>query len=151
VEQARKDERTGSRTEIAGFRFNAGLSAGCSGETGVEIGLKLADVAVDCCTTKAPCGGEKAGKSPVDRGKQGVKHSTAVDARSIPLGVITAPVNRHDSPLLSETLGTLEVLGGLPEQARVHLERGYDSNATRDRLEDRGLIAEIPGMAKRPR
>jgi hypothetical protein len=36
VEQARKDERTGSRTEIAGFRFNAGLSAGRAGGTGIE-------------------------------------------------------------------------------------------------------------------
>jgi hypothetical protein len=32
------------------------------------IGLLLGDVAVDGCITKAPCGGEKAGKSPVDRG-----------------------------------------------------------------------------------
>jgi hypothetical protein len=33
------------------------------------IGLDLADVAVDGCITKAPCGGECAGRSPVDRGK----------------------------------------------------------------------------------
>jgi transposase len=31
------------------------------------IGLELADIAVDGCITKAPCGGEKAGRSPVDR------------------------------------------------------------------------------------
>jgi hypothetical protein len=29
------------------------------------LGLRLADVAVDCCITKAPCGGEKAGRSSV--------------------------------------------------------------------------------------
>jgi transposase len=28
------------------------------------IGLRLADVAVDCCITKAPCGSEMAGRSP---------------------------------------------------------------------------------------
>jgi hypothetical protein len=33
------------------------------------IGLKLSDISVDCCITKSPCGGEKAGRSPVDRGK----------------------------------------------------------------------------------
>ena len=33
------------------------------------IGLELADLAVAGCITKAPCGGEKAGRSPVDRGK----------------------------------------------------------------------------------
>jgi transposase len=52
------------------------------------IGLDLADladVAVDCCVTKAPCGGEKAGKSPVDRGKRGgLKRSMMVDAQGIP-------------------------------------------------------------------
>jgi transposase len=64
------------------------------------IGLDLADVCVDGCITKAPCGGQKAGKSPVDRGKQGIKRSTMVDANGIPLGVLSAPANRHDSPLL---------------------------------------------------
>jgi len=54
------------------------------------IGLELADVAVDGCITKAPCGGEKAGKNPVDRGKQGIKRSTAVDARGIPIGGVSA-------------------------------------------------------------
>jgi hypothetical protein len=85
------------------------------------IGLQLSEVAVDCCITKAPCGGEKAGRNPVDRGKQGIKRSTVVDAKGIPLGAVAAPANRHDSPLLSETLDTLEVLGGeLPEQISVH-------------------------------
>ncbi len=64
------------------------------------IGLELADVAVDGCITKAPCGGEKAGKSPVDRGKQGTKRSTAVDGKGIPVGGVSAPANRNDSPLL---------------------------------------------------
>jgi hypothetical protein len=30
------------------------------------IGLDLADLCVDGCITKAPCGGECAGRSPVD-------------------------------------------------------------------------------------
>jgi hypothetical protein len=37
------------------------------------IGLEVSEVAVDGCITKAPCGGEKAGKSPVERGKGGIK------------------------------------------------------------------------------
>jgi len=36
------------------------------------IGLELEDLAVDGCITKAPCGGQTAGRSPVDRGKQGL-------------------------------------------------------------------------------
>ena len=96
------------------------------------IGLDLLDVAVDGCITKAPCGGEKAGRSPVDRGKQGIKRSAAVDALGIPLGIVTAPANRHDSPLLAPTLdAVVETLGGLPEGTSVHLDRGYDSDLTR--------------------
>ena len=112
------------------------------------IGLQLSDVAVDCCITKAPCGGEKAGRNPVDRGKQGIKRSTLVDAKGIPLGAVAAPANRHDSPLLDETLDTLEVLGELPEQMSVHLDRGYDSRNTREKLEERGLLAVISEKGK---
>jgi hypothetical protein len=112
------------------------------------IGLKLSDVAVDCCITKAPCGGEKAGTNPVDRGKQGIKRSTLVDAKGIPLGAVAAPANRHDSPLLEQTLDTLEPLGSMPEQMSVHLDRGYDSRSTRDKLKDRGLLAVISEKGK---
>jgi hypothetical protein len=55
------------------------------------IGLKLSEVAVDCCLTKAPCGGEKAPRSPVDRGKRGIKRPMAVDASGVPLGGVSAP------------------------------------------------------------
>jgi transposase len=112
------------------------------------IGLELSDVAVDGCITKAPCGGERAGRSPVDRGKQGIKRSTIVDAEGIPLGTVAASANRHDSPLLGETLDTLKVLGPLPEQMSVHLDRGYDSEATRERLKSRGFTPEISEKGK---
>ena len=113
------------------------------------IGLELSDVAIDCCITKAPCGGEMAGRSPVDRGKRGIKRSVAVDADGIPLGYITAPANRHDSPLLCETLeDTVKTLGSLPESANVHLDRAYDSDLTRKRLEERGLIGVISEKGK---
>jgi hypothetical protein len=82
------------------------------------IGLDMADVAVDCCITKAPCGGEKAGRSPVDRGKQGIKRSVVVDA------------------------------GGIPEPVSVHLDRGYDSNLTRRLLEDCDMVGVISEKGK---
>jgi transposase len=107
------------------------------------IGLDLADVAVDGCLTKAPCGGEVAGKNPTDRGKLGIKRSTLVDAGGLPLGVVSAPANRHDSPLLAPTLDLLKDMGPLPEHTRVHLDAGYDSQVTRQVLTDRGLDAEI--------
>jgi transposase len=76
------------------------------------IGLELSEVAVDCCITKAPCGGQKAGRSPVDRGKQGTKRSTAVDAKGIPIGSLSAqPIattRRFWSPLSNTPRSRLE-------------------------------------------
>ena len=112
------------------------------------IGLELADLAVDGCITKAPCGGEKAGRSPVDRGKGGIKRSTVVDGRGIPLGTAVAPANRHDSPLLEATLDALDPLGELPDRASVHLDRAYDSATTRRKLAARWLVGEISEKGK---
>jgi Transposase DDE domain len=94
-------------------------------------------------------GGQKAGKSPVDRGKRGIKRSMAVDAKGIPLGTVTAPANCHDSPLLVPTLkAASETLGSVPEEASVHLDRGYDSGRTRERLRELELGWEISGKGK---
>ncbi|WP_232203568.1 transposase [Rubrobacter xylanophilus] len=66
-----------------------------------------------------------------------------MDARGIPIGSVTAPANRHDSPLLSETLDAVaQTPRGLPEGTGVHLDRGYDSKSTRERLGERSLLAE---------
>jgi len=73
----------------------------------------------------------------------------AVDARGIPLGCVSAPANRHDSPLLVPTLQVAsETLGALPEETSVHLDRGYDSLLTRERLKELGLRWEISGKGK---
>jgi len=55
------------------------------------FGLELEHLAVDGCTTKAPCGGQVAGPSPVDRRKQGWKRSMAVEAGGIPLACCPPP------------------------------------------------------------
>ena len=107
------------------------------------VGLDLSQVTVDGCIVKAPCGGEAAGKSPVDRGKQGTKRSLLTDSSGIPLGCVVAPANRHDSPLLRPTLETLARFEvrfgvGLPEHITVHLDAGYDSAKTRELLDELG-------------
>ena len=100
------------------------------------IGLDLTNLSVDGCIVKAPCGGEAAGKSPVDRGKLGTKRSLMVDGNGIPIGCVIAGANRNDSPLLRPTLEKLGRFGVyLPEQITVHLDAGYDSGKTRELLE----------------
>jgi transposase len=108
------------------------------------VGLQLSDLVVDGCITKAPCGGEAAGRSPVDRGKQGTKRSLLVDAAGIPLGTVVAAANRHDSPLLRSTLERLCRFGfELPQRITVHLDAGYDSQNTRRLLAELGCTAVI--------
>jgi hypothetical protein len=108
-------------------------------------------------------GGEKAGRSPVDRAKQGIRRSVALEADGIPLGFATAPANRHDSyfyglrvHLVSTASGepvefTLaaaseadislfkELKLGLPERAIIHADKGYTDYHYEDLLEDVGL------------
>jgi hypothetical protein len=117
------------------------------------IGLDLDDLSVDGCITKAPCGGGVAGRSPVDRGKQGMKRSVASDGGGLPLHLVAARANDHDSPLLEPTLaGICDMIGPLPQYRdlhggddlpTVHLDRGYDSGKTRALLEILGFAADI--------
>lgn len=98
------------------------------------VGLVLDQIAVDGSITKAPGGGEVVSRSPVDRGKQGLKRSGMTDGYGIPLGRVLAGANRHDSPLLAPTLDCLNDLGPLPDDITVHLDSrlrlGQDPRAT---------------------
>ena len=107
------------------------------------VGPILEELAVDGCITKAPGGGERAGPSPVDRRKLGMKRSLLVEGYGIPLGRVLAPANRHDSPLLAPTLDKLAQIGPLPDDITVHLDAGYDSQKTRDELAGRAMTGEI--------
>ena len=108
------------------------------------IGLELGDVPVDGCMTKAPCGGEKAGPSPVDRRKGGLKRSVASDGYGIPLGLASAGAHRHDSPLLAPTLAAVLAQAALMTgSATVHLDAAYDSAPTRDLLTGLGFGGDI--------
>jgi hypothetical protein len=108
------------------------------------VGLDLFDVAVDCCITKAPRGGEKAGKSPVDRAKRGLKRSMAVDALGIPLLGWRPPPG--EPPRLAAFGAHCWRPWRLPHGvargcASVHLGRAYDSRVIGGLLKDRGMAA----------
>jgi transposase len=107
------------------------------------FGLELAHLAVDGCITKAPCGGQVAGPSPVDRRKQGLKRSLVTDAGGIPLGVVGAPANRRDDGLLTATLDAIGAVGPLPTRPVVHLDAGYDYQPCRQALAARGMVGQI--------
>lgn len=108
------------------------------------IGLDLRHVCVDGCITKAPAGGEKAGRSPVDRGKQGRKRSLLTDAAGIPLHLVAAGANCPDSHLLRETLIGLSTVSGVPTALPVHLDRGYAGPRVQAVLAEMGCVGVIP-------
>jgi hypothetical protein len=107
------------------------------------LGLELEELAVDGCVTKAPSGGEVAGRSPVDRGKQGLKRSVVTEGSGLPLHLVAAGANRHDAPLLAPTLAGLDKLDRLPDEVTVHLDRGYDGGPTRALLDALGFDGAI--------
>jgi transposase len=115
------------------------------------VGLDFDAVAVDGCITKAPCGGAKAGPSPVDRRKGGLKRSLATDTAGIPIGVVSAPANRHDLPLLEPTLDAATTqTGPWPPGVTVHLDAAYDAHKTQVLLTTRGLRYEITWHGEHP-
>jgi transposase len=107
------------------------------------IGLDLAHLAVDGCTTKAVSGGECAGRSPVDRGKGGMKRSQLTDGGGIPMAAVSAPANTVAHALLAETLDAVKDFVPLPVEVTVHLDAGYDYRPCREVLDERGMVGEI--------
>ena len=107
------------------------------------IGLDLSDVAVDGSLHKAPAGGQGTGPNPTDRGKLGWKWSIVTDTVGIPFGWAIDGANRNDSVMLAPTLDSAAGWGLLAEIETLWLDRGYDSDVTRQRLTERGITDAV--------
>lgn len=122
------------------------------------IGLDLEEVALDGSLHKAPYGGEGTGPNPTDRGKSGWKWSVACERHGIPVGWTIDGANRHDVRLLEPTLDDIKAIGLFEDIGTLHLDRGYDSGAVRERLLNCGITdfniqlrgTKVPGVAKQP-
>ena len=115
------------------------------------FGLELEQLAVDSCTTKAPCGGQVAGPSPVDRRKQGLKRSVATEAGGIPLAVVPAPANHRDDGLLAATLDTLTAVGPLPPSRWCTWTPAPTTSPVARSWPSAGWSARSPPVGCRPR
>jgi transposase len=129
----------GRRDEWAAAGVFEGIAAEAIEAYDRVIGLDLSEVAVDGSLHKSPCGGEGTGKNPTDRAKLGWKWSILTDAQGIPVGWTAEGANRHDSILLEPTLDDAAERGLVEEIDTLWLDRGYDSEATRARLAERGI------------
>jgi len=103
------------------------------------IGFDLDNVSLDGSLHKAPYGGEGTGPNPTDRGKSGWKWSVASDMTGVPIGWTTDGANRHDVRMLEPTLDDVKNVGYFADIGTLHLDRGYDSGAVRQRLIDAGV------------
>ncbi len=75
--------------------------------------------------------GEVAGRSPVDRGKAGLKRSVLMHGSGIPLHEVVAGARRDDPPLLAPALAGLGRWDRPSLGTTVHLDAAYDSRGTR--------------------
>src|SRR5947207_10205260 len=88
--------------------------------------------------------GSATSPSPVDRARNGSKHHLLVDATGIPLAWTLTGGNRHDSTQLIPLVDRVPPVRGKvgrprrrPE--RVSADRGYDYDARRRELRERGI------------
>ena len=111
------------------------------------VGLELEDLAADECITKAPSGGQCAGKSPADRGKQGTKRSQLTDGYGIPMVTVPAAANIRDHTLLCETLDEFteltDRLDHAPQNPALSLDAGYDYQPVHTALAERAIRPRI--------
>ena len=100
----------------------------------------------DGCMGKARHGGDKVGKNPTDRGKNGTKRSVIVDEQGGPLGVVIDGANRHDAKLLEATIEAIVVDRPDPIQHPQHLclDKGYQGAPVRRIVQRRGYVLHVP-------
>jgi hypothetical protein len=106
------------------------------------VGLHLSDLATDGCSTKAPCGGQHARRSPVDRGKQGPQALGRDPGPRIPLGAVRGRANAHDSLLLAH-LGHLGAAGSHAHPAHGAPGPRLPQRQDRRLLTERGMTGQI--------
>src|ERR671910_1651861 len=75
--------------------------------------------AMDSKNSPTPLGGDKTGKNPTDRGKQGAKMNLLVDQRGAPLSVVLTGANRHDKISAVELIVSIALKR--PAQKEQHL------------------------------
>jgi putative transposase len=94
--------------------------------------------------------GKKTGKNPTDRGKLGVKRSTLIDGRGVPLAVAVDGANVPDQKLVAKTLDTIPVKR--PKATRLKpqhlcLDKGYTGQPVYRMVTFRGYIPHVPAKS----
>jgi putative transposase len=91
--------------------------------------------------------GKKTGKNPTDRGKLGVKRSTLIDGRGVPLAVAVEGANVPDQKLVAATLDAIPVErpDSSPEEPQhLCLDKGYAGEPVDRQARKRGYTPHVP-------
>jgi transposase len=100
---------------------------------------------LDCPLSR---GGEKTGKNPTDRGKQGTKRHIIVDRKGIPLTIQLTAANVNDTTRLEQTVDAINPIKGPRGRPRkrpvkLHADKGYESKKNKAALRRRGITPRI--------
>lgn len=93
-------------------------------------------------------GGEKTGKNPTDRGKQGTKRHIVVDGNGTPLALVLTGANVNDTTMLEPVIDAIKPIQGRRGRPRkrpdkVHADKGYESRKNKAALRRRGITPRI--------
>ena len=97
--------------------------------------------------------GKKTGKNPTDRGKLGVKRSTLIDGRGVPLAVAVEGANVPDQKLVAETLDAIPIERPEPtaqEPQNLCLDKGYTGEPVDQEVRLRGYTPHVPRKVNEP-
>jgi len=112
------------------------------------VGIDWEWQSLDGAMTKAPFGRaataevEGIGHNPTDRGKHGTKRSTLSDGHGLPLAIVVAGANVHDTKLVAATLDGVVVT----RPDAVHnlcLDAGYVGEKTAEVVQAHAYVAHV--------
>jgi putative transposase len=98
----------------------------------VSGGISWKWQAMDSKNSPAPLGGQKTGKNPTDRGKQGAKINLLVDERGAPLSVVLTGANRHDKISAVDLMVSIVLKRPAHKEQHLCADKAYDASEVRE-------------------
>jgi putative transposase len=99
--------------------------------------------AMDSKNSPAPLGGQKTGKNPTDRGKQGAKINLLVDQRGAPLSVLLTAANRHDKISAVDLIVSIALKRPAQKEQHLCADKAYDASEVREFAASEGYTTHI--------
>ena len=109
-----------------------------------KIGLALNDQSIDSNHKKSPLGGDRTGKSLVDRRKLGTKLNLVVEEAGIPIGATLASGNRHDTQVFVSLIDNLQQQIPQSKNHYLRTDKGFVSKKNKAEAIKRNFTPVMP-------